>query len=50
MPRQHQSLWHAYQNVKNQTPHFAMQKINALEDIYPVLAKLFQAEVQHDVC
>lgn len=49
LPRQHQSLWHAYQTVKSMFGHFAMQKITRLDEIYPVLAKLFKQEVDHEV-
>jgi len=48
LPRQHQSLWHAYQTVKSLYGYFAMQKITRLDEIYPVLAKLFRHEVSHE--
>jgi uncharacterized sporulation protein YeaH/YhbH (DUF444 family) len=41
MPRYHQSLWEAYVPVKERFPNFAMQTINDLIDIYPVLRELF---------
>jgi uncharacterized sporulation protein YeaH/YhbH (DUF444 family) len=41
-PRQHQSLWYAYQDVSAVHPHFAMQEIEGPEDIYPVFRELFK--------
>ena len=42
-PRDHQALWHAYEDVVDRYPDtFAMQKIESLEDIYPVFHKLFE--------
>jgi hypothetical protein len=41
-PRQHQSLWYAYQDVTAVHPHFAMQEIEGPEDIYPVFRELFK--------
>ena len=43
-PRQHQSLWYAYQEVKALHPHFAMQEIGGAEDIYPVFRELFKRQ------
>lgn len=43
-PRQHQSLWYAYQEVKALHPHFAMQEIGGAEDIYPVFRELFKKQ------
>jgi uncharacterized sporulation protein YeaH/YhbH (DUF444 family) len=43
-PRQHQSLWYAYQEVKAVHPHFAMQEIGGAEDIYPVFRELFKRQ------
>jgi uncharacterized sporulation protein YeaH/YhbH (DUF444 family) len=43
-PRQHQSLWHAYEEVKAAHPHFAMQEIGGVEDIYPVFRELFKRQ------
>jgi len=43
-PRQHQSLWYAYQEVKGLHPHFAMQQIDGAEDIYPVFRELFKRQ------
>ncbi|KAA6186979.1 YeaH/YhbH family protein [Thiohalocapsa marina] len=43
-PRQHQSLWYAYQDVKAAHPHFAMEAIDGAEDIYPVFRELFRRQ------
>ncbi len=43
-PRQHQSLWYAYQEVKALHPHFAMQEIAGADDIYPVFRELFKRQ------
>ncbi|NKN32303.1 YeaH/YhbH family protein [Marichromatium bheemlicum] len=43
-PRQHQSLWYAYQEVMELHPHFAMQEIDGMEDIFPVFRELFRRE------
>ena len=43
-PRQHQSLWYAYQEVRALHPHFAMQEIDGQEDIYPVFRELFKRQ------
>lgn len=43
-PRQHQSLWHAYREVKAVHPHFAMEEIGGAEDIYPVFRELFKRQ------
>ena len=43
-PRQHQSLWYAYQDVKAAHPHFAMEEIGGAEDIYPVFRELFKRQ------
>lgn len=45
MPRHHQSLWEVYQQVSNQFPHFAMQNIDNLADIYPVFRELFKRKL-----
>lgn len=45
MPRYHQSLWEAYLPVKERHQNFAMQTINDLIDIYPVLRELFKRQV-----
>jgi uncharacterized sporulation protein YeaH/YhbH (DUF444 family) len=41
-PRQHQSLWYAYQEVRMLHRHFAMQQIDGNQDIYPVFRELFK--------
>ncbi len=41
-PDEHQRLWHEYLTVKQQCRNFAMQRIDGLEDIYPVFRKLFR--------
>jgi uncharacterized sporulation protein YeaH/YhbH (DUF444 family) len=43
-PRQHQSLWYAYQDVKAAHPHFAMEEIGGAEDIFPVFRELFKKQ------
>lgn len=43
-PRQHQSLWFAYQDVKAAHPHFAMEEIGGADDIYPVFRELFKRQ------
>ncbi|EXJ16529.1 YeaH/YhbH family protein [Imhoffiella purpurea] len=43
-PRQHQSLWYAYQEVMAAHPHFAMQEIGGAEDIFPVFRELFKRQ------
>ncbi len=40
-----QSLWHEYTLVKAMNPHFAMQRIQSREDIYPVFRELFSKKV-----
>lgn len=45
-PREHQSLWYAYEQVQAQFPHhFAIKQIQGLDDIYPVFRNLFQKKV-----
>ncbi len=41
-PRQHQSLWYAYQEVQMAHRHFAMQQIDSAADIFPVFRELFK--------
>ncbi|MGB0941502.1 MAG: YeaH/YhbH family protein [Marinomonas sp.] len=42
-PRNHQSLWYAYEQVQNTHPsYFSMRHITDLTDIYPVFRDLFQ--------
>ncbi|WPL15993.1 Stress response protein YhbH [Thiorhodovibrio winogradskyi] len=43
-PRQHQSLWYAYEDVKAAHPHFAMEEIGGAEDIFPVFRELFKKQ------
>jgi len=43
-PRQHQSLWLAYREVKARHPNFAMQQIDGARDIYPVFRELFKRQ------
>lgn len=43
-PRQHQSLWYAYQDVKAAHRHFAMEEINGADDIFPVFRELFKRQ------
>jgi len=46
-PRDHQTLWYAYQDLVEQFPnHFAMQQIVDLDDIYPVFHDLFERKTQ----
>lgn len=45
-PRDHQALWHAYENVRSSFPNqFAMEQIVDQGDIYPVFRQLFQRKV-----
>ena len=46
-PDRHQSLWEAYERVKERCPHFAMRQIDGPKDIYPVFRELFQRRVVH---
>ena len=43
-PRQHQSLWHAYQEVASTHQHFAMREIAGADDIFPVFRELFKRQ------
>ena len=45
MPRHHQSLWEAYQQVQAAYPNFAMENIDKIADIYPVFRALFKRKV-----
>lgn len=45
MPRHHQSLWEVYQEVQAEFPHFAMQHIDNIEQIYPVFREMFTRKV-----
>jgi len=44
-PDRHQSLWQEYQRVGDICPNFAMQQIEAAQDIYPVFRELFRKRV-----
>jgi uncharacterized sporulation protein YeaH/YhbH (DUF444 family) len=39
-----QNLWQEYQQIHALHPHFAMQKITSLTDIYPVFRELFKKQ------
>ena len=41
-PDNHQSLWHEYKNIEETYENFAMQKIEKITDIFPVLRELFK--------
>ena len=43
-PRQHQSLWYAYQEVKAAHRHFAMEEIAGADEIFPVFRELFKRQ------
>ena len=45
MPRLHQSLWDSYLAVKEQNPHFVMQTINDVKNIYPIFREFFKRQV-----
>ena len=40
--RAHQTLWQQYLQISEACPHFAMQHIKTVEDIYPVFRELFK--------
>ncbi|WP_017446002.1 YeaH/YhbH family protein [Gayadomonas joobiniege] len=40
--RPHQSLWHEYQRLTCDYPHFALAHIRQADDIYPVFRELFK--------
>lgn len=42
--RAHQSLWQEYQTLGQQFPHFAMEHIREVADIYPVFRDLFKKQ------
>jgi len=44
MPRHHQSLWEAYQEIHETKTHFSMQHIEDAKDIYPVFRELFKRQ------
>ena len=41
-PDRHQSLWEAYEGVRQIFPQFAMRQIDGPADIYPVFRELFK--------
>ncbi len=43
-PRQHQSLWYAYQELAATHRHFAMREIDGTDDIFPVFRELFKRQ------
>jgi uncharacterized protein len=46
-PRDHQALWHAYEDVTELFPdQFAMQQIQTVQDIFPVFHDLFRKKKQ----
>lgn len=45
MPRHHQSLWEIYEALSSKHPHFAIQSIHQLSDIYPVFRELFKRKL-----
>lgn len=45
MPRHHQSLWDAYQQIQRKYANFAMENIDNLGDIYPVFHNLFKRKM-----
>lgn len=44
MPRHHQSLWYAYQEVAGARENFAMQQIDGTGDVYTVFRELFKRQ------
>ncbi len=44
MPRQHQALWYAYQEVAEIDSRFAMQQIDSAEDVFTVFRELFRRQ------
>ncbi len=45
MPRHHQSLWEAYEQIQEHYPNFAMENIDTVADIYPVFRELFKRKM-----
>ena len=41
-----QNLWQEYMQIAGHHPHFAMQKIESLSDIYPVFRELFKKQTK----
>ena len=44
MPRHHQALWYAYQEVATTESNFAMQQIDDASDVYTVFRELFKRQ------
>ncbi|MBI4756271.1 MAG: YeaH/YhbH family protein [Betaproteobacteria bacterium] len=44
-PGEPQNLWREYLKIKQIHPHFAMQRIETLSDIYPVFRELFKKKL-----
>lgn len=42
--RAHQTLWREYEALAKSNPHFALQHIRSVEDIYPVFRELFKKQ------
>ncbi|MBY5991429.1 YeaH/YhbH family protein [Ferrimonas balearica] len=42
--RAHQTLWREYETLAKANPHFALQHIRSVEDIYPVFRELFKKQ------
>ncbi|MFI3246370.1 MAG: YeaH/YhbH family protein [Ferrimonas sp.] len=42
--RAHQTLWREYESLAQNIPHFALQHIRSIEDIYPVFRELFRRQ------
>lgn len=42
--RAHQTLWREYESLAKEAPHFALQHIRSVEDIYPVFRELFRKQ------
>ncbi|WP_028115538.1 YeaH/YhbH family protein [Ferrimonas senticii] len=42
--RAHQTLWREYDSLAATAPHFALQHIRGIEDIYPVFRELFRKQ------
>ncbi|MBY6016408.1 YeaH/YhbH family protein [Ferrimonas balearica] len=42
--RAHQTLWREYEALAKVNPHFALQHIRSVEDIYPVFRELFKKQ------
>lgn len=43
-PDNHQSLWYQYEEVKSNWSNFAMQRIDSVNEIYPVFRDLFRKQ------